>query len=70
VDKNSLSTREAAYVVGISTVAMVRKAKMLGAEQDETGAYRWPADAVHKYAASVEGKATNDPTRGKNLKSK
>lgn len=60
------STREAAHYLDISTVAMLRKAKMLGAVLVGRG-YRWPIERVKEYARAVAGKALNDPTRGEEL---
>ena len=63
---NTWSTREAAHYLDISTVAMLRKVKLLGAEKVGRG-YQWPIDRVQAYGRAVAGKSLNDPTRGVEL---
>ena len=60
------STREAARFLDISTVAMLRKAELLGAVRVGRG-YQWPVEKVRAYARAVAGKSLNDPTRGEEL---
>lgn len=62
-----LSTRQAAHFLNISTVALLRKATLLGAHKDRRGWYRWPSDRVKAYRAATAGKALTDPTRGQEL---
>jgi len=62
-----LTTREAARFLDLSTVALLRKADLLGAEKDARGWYLWPKDKLCEYKEAVAGKALNDPTRGEEL---
>lgn len=65
-ENGTWSTREAAHYLNISTVAMLRKAELLGATIVGRG-YRWPIERVKEYGRAVAGKALNDPTRGEEL---
>ena len=61
-EKTFWTTREAANYLGLSTVAMLGKAKILEAVLTR-GGYRWPIEKVKAYGQWVAGKAMNDPTR-------
>ena len=63
---NTWTTREAAHYLDISTVAMLRKAELLGAIKVGRG-YQWPIERVKEYGRAVAGKSLNDPTRGMEL---
>ena len=65
-DNGTWSTREAARYLDLSTVALLRKAALLGAVRVGRG-YQWPIERVKEYARSVVGKSLNDPTRGEEL---
>ena len=65
-DNGMWSTREAARYLNISTVAMLRKADLLGAVKVGKG-YQWPIERVKEYARAVAGKSLTDPTRGQEL---
>ena len=60
------TTREAARYLDISTVALLRKVKLLGAVK-VAGGYQWPIERVKAYEHAVAGKALSDPTRGSEL---
>lgn len=62
-----MTTREAARLLDISNVALLRKAALLGAKKDGRGWYRWPADRIKAYKNATAGKALTDPTRGREL---
>ena len=62
-----LSTRQAARFLDLSTVALLRKTTLLGAEKDAQGWYHWPIEKLREYKDAVAGKALNDPTRGQEL---
>jgi len=63
-----LTTRQAARYLDLSTVALLRKATLLGAERDGRGWYLWPKDKLREYRQAVVGKSMNDPTRGEELR--
>jgi len=67
MDNETMTTREAARYLNLSTVVLLRKADLLGGVKDGRGWYRWPKDRIEAYKRAVVGKGLNDPTRGKDL---
>jgi hypothetical protein len=66
-ENGTWSTREAAYYLGLSNVAVLSKKDILGGKLVGRG-YRWPIEKVKAYAEAVKGKSLRDPTRGQELK--